>query len=41
VGNERLYDVSVSWPWEIILPVDMCDFSVSLAKPRNPFPSGF
>jgi hypothetical protein len=40
VGNERLDAISVSWPWEIILPVDLCNFPVSLAKPKNPFLGG-
>ena len=31
----------MSWPWEIVLSVDLCDFPVALAKPRNPLAGGF
>jgi hypothetical protein len=40
VGNEGLWVVGVSGSWDKILPVDLCDFRIVLAKPRNPFSDG-
>jgi hypothetical protein len=40
VGNEGLWDVGVSGSWKKILPIDLCDFPIVLAKPRNPLLDG-
>jgi hypothetical protein len=40
VGNEGMSVVGLSGSWEKILHVDLYEFLVVLAKPRNPFLSG-
>jgi hypothetical protein len=40
VGNEGMWVVGLSGSWEKLLHVDLCEFPVVLAKPRNSFLSG-